>query len=638
MTGIHFRAKMRASKQKDSDQKWPYYFIFNRLHRSDPKLGKWGRFWACGLAVILLNGAGRAEIRVLALAAKNYGLNYFLMRDAFDRFGWSVTQTGVSEKIPACPSAGRNGIPPIFTDLPVARISNIDRYAAVVIPPGAGNFTPVPEPFQDLISSPEALNLIRKAVAGGRPVFATCSGSLVLAAAGVLRERRVVGALKFRERIEEAGAVFLGQDHPPVMDRGIVTSARGRYYNVPIAMAVATSIENAWKKRGEKTHGATPGLTPGDPNMGGEDLRWARTLGGARAEGGRALCRVSDGYFLTGYTFARGTGDSDILVVKTDRLGKPVWSRTYGGAGFEYGNACIAAPPGCLIVGYTTSRGAGSKDLYALRIDEDGKEIWSHSYGGESWDVGTAACAAENGGFYLCGFTHSFGEGEEDIYLIRIDDRGRRLWAKTYGGDRFEMANSIHRTRDGFLLIGASTGTFGRGNSDFYVVKSDLNGERLWAKSYGTRGPDGGFAYDWCSALHPTRDGGAILIGCSGADSLQDGALFRIDARGGEVWSRTFGRSAFYDYGIDAAVTEDGGVLAAGIAKQTIEGPALYENRIFLDKFDAGGKAVWKKTLGPAGRSRIEALVIDSDGAPLALGQTDAGGNGAFDVLLLKFR
>jgi putative intracellular protease/amidase len=367
--------------------------------------------------------SGKKGIRALYLVSKNYGLNYFLMRDVMDQYGWRVFQTGVLDSIPACPPVTQQlGIQPVLPDIPIMAIENLDEYDCLVIPPGAGNFNPVPDSFKDLLESPDALSLVKKAADTGLPVFAICSGSRVLAAADVVRGKRMVGSPRFVEEYLAAGADYVGNernDHPPVIDGNIITGTRGQYYNLANCEAIASLVEDRQKGR-IKGSSRKNFLRAQESSIFSGENGWAKTYGGLYAEGGRAVCCCPDGgYFITGYTFSHGTGDADLLVIKTDNKGNREWHQRLGGPGTEYGNACLCLPDGFLVTGYTTSFGSGGKDVYVIMLDKKGKEVWSKTFGGLSWDVGAAICESGDGNFFICGHTHSFGNGEEDVYLVK---------------------------------------------------------------------------------------------------------------------------------------------------------------------------------------------------------------------------
>ncbi len=581
---------------------------------------------------------GKEDVRALFLVSKNYGLNYFLMRDVMDQYGWRVIQTGVLDSIPACPPVTQQlGIQPVLPDFPILAIEDLDEYDCLVIPPGAGNFNPVPDAFQDLLESPQALDLVKKAVEKGLPVFAICSGSRVLAAADVVRGKKMVGSPRFVEEYQEAGAVYVGNernDHPPVIDGNIITGTRGQYYNVANCQAIASVLEDRQKGR-EKGSSRKNFISTQESSFVPNGDGWAKTYGGKEAEGCRAVCLCPDGgYLIVGYTFSQGTGDADVLVIKTDDEGNREWSRTYGGAGTEYGNACLCLQGGYLVTGYTSSFGSGGKDVYVIRLDNKGKEVWSKTLGGPSWDVGTALCESGDGNFYVCGYTHSFGKGEEDVYLAKIDKNGNRLWSKTFGGERLDVANSIFLAKDGGLLIGATSGSFSN-NTDFYLIRTDDQGKEIWSKTYAAEGARG-HAFDWCNAMAGTRDGGAILTGYSDNLDVMDVHVIKTDAEGNEIWSKSFGNKPFSDFGNAVLELEDGSFFVAGTTKSIVDNKEIYDNDVFLVKLDSSGNVLWEKSYGGSGTDWASAAAQNGEGDVVVAGYTNSTGSGFFDLLLLK--
>jgi len=577
-------------------------------------------------------------IHALLLVSKNYGLNYFLMRDFFDQFGWKVTHTGVSESITAYPPVHEQlGVHPITPDVSLSAIDSLEEYDCLVIPPGSGNYYPVPNAFGDLLESSAALSLIERAVQEGLAVFTICSGSRVLAAADVLRGKKMVGSPRFVDEYEAAGAIYLGNeqnDTPPVIDGNIVTGARGQYYNIANCQAIATVIESQNKRGGERSSPAEF-LHVKPASLETEVLIWAKTYGGSGADGARAVCLCPDkGFLITGYTFSHGAGDADVLVIRTDREGNMLWSRTYGGAGTEYGNGGICLADGYLVAGYTTSFGAGSKDVYLVRLDKDGREVWSKTYGGSSWDVGMAVCTTNDDHYIVCGYTHSFGKGEEDVYLIKTDRSGKEIWSKTYGGERLDMGNSVCLTDNAGFLIGATSGSFS-GNTDFLLIRTDAQGNELWTKSYGAAGPRG-HGFDWCNTMIADDEGGALLAGYTDCQDVMDIHVIKTDGEGKEMWSRTLGNKPFYDFGNAIRETVDGDFLVIGTTKSILKNENIYDNDIYLVRMDPQGNIVEEKTLSGSGMDWASSAVPTGNGDYVVAGHTSSSGSGFFDVLLLK--
>lgn len=582
----------------------------------------------------------KREIRMLMLASKNYGLNYFLMRDEFDRFGWKVIHTGVLDSITACPPVHQQlGIHPIIPDVSLSAIKDLRSYDCLIIPPGSGNYNPVPDSFADLLGSTQALDLIRNAVKGGIPVFAICSGSRVLAAADVIRGKRMVGAPRFKEEYKAAGAIYIGNeqnDHAPVIDGNIVTGTRGQYYNLANCQAIATAVENQQKEQGKRSSPAKFLSVHSAPFV--EDgVVWSKTYGGGQAEGCRSLCACPEGGFiLIGYTFSHGTGDSDVLAVKTDERGDIVWSRTFGGAGSEYGNGCLSTSDGYLVTGYTTSFGSGAKDVYLLKLDKKGKEVWSKTYGGMSWDEGVSVGETADGHYVICGYTHSFGKGEEDVYLIKTDSDGNILWSRTYGGERLDMGNSVCVTGDGGFLIGATSGSFSQ-NTDFLLIRTDADGQELWSKTYAAEGARG-HGFDWCNSVCLCRDGGALLTGYADCQDVMDIHVIKTDSEGRKVWSKSLGKKPFYDFGNEVCEIPSGDILVLGTTKSIVADRRIYNNDICLIRMDSEGNMLEEKIIGGPGSDWGSAVALTDNGDICVAGYTDSSGSGFFDILLLKIR
>jgi hypothetical protein len=584
---------------------------------------------------------GKEGVNALILAPQNLGANYYLMRDVIEEYGWDVAHTGVLDTIMPCPWFATHGeIYPLIPDVKLEEITDIKDYDCLIIPPSTGNAAPVPNSNSDLLESKEALMLIKRAAYYGLPVFSTCAGVRVLAAADVLRGKFIVGSPRFHDEYVAAGANYVGRprnDNPPTIDGNIITSARGQYYNYANVMAIATVLEGNQNRNNKKNISADH-ISANPVDFSQDGIVWAKTYGGPGADGGRAFCPTQDsGYLIVGYTFAPGSDNADMLAIKTDPGGNIEWSRLLGGAGTEYGNACSVVGDGYLILGYTTSFGSGSKDVYLVKLDEDGNELWSKTYGGNGWDVGTAICRAKNGGHYICGFTHSFGWGEEDIYLISIDKDGNEMWSKTYGGFRIDMANGVHSTPDGGCLISATSGSYSA-NTDFFLTKIDANGKQEWAQSYSATG-EHGHGFDWCKNSSPTEDGGYVLTGYSDCNDMMDVVVIKTDVTGNEQWLKSFGYKPFYDYGNSILQREDGGYISVGITKSmtepTIDSRKTYNNDIYLVGLDAGGDIIWERTVGGPGAEWANAMLSVRDGDLLLLGHTDSGVSGTLDVCLL---
>jgi hypothetical protein len=178
------------------------------------------------------------------------------------------------------------------------------------------------------------------------------------------------------------------------------------------------------------------------------------------------------------------------------------------------------------VAGYTDSFGAGSGDLFLIKTDANGNIIWAKTYGGTSYDEAYSVQQTSDGGYILAGLTSSFGAGS-DVFLIKTDANGNISWAKTFGGTSYDYAYSVQQTSDGGYIMAGGTSSFGAGG-DILLIKTDANGNIIWAKTYG--GTYGDKAY----FVQQTSDGGYIVVGWTesfGAGSV-DIFLIKTDANG----------------------------------------------------------------------------------------------------------
>lgn len=477
------------------------------------------------------------------------------------------------------------------------------------------------------------LALIHAAVEKGLVVHAQCTGVRVLTAADVLQGKTVTGKGP-AEEYAAAGATLLPGQPYPVTDGTIVTAQRGLYYSVNIVEAIAAALESAQPTGAAKEPAGRPQTSQAEE----EGAIWSRAFGGPSSEGGRAIAPTSDGgYVVAGYTTSYGAGQSDVYLLKLDEQGQALWAQTLGGPGWEYGYAVVEADDGGYVVtGYTTSSGAGSRDLYLVKTDAQGSEIWSRAFGGPGVDVGYALVATSDGGCLVAGYTQSFGAGETDVYLLKTDAQGNELWSRAIGGPGPDTGRGVIETGDGGYAIVGATGSYGSGNRDVYLVRTDAGGNTLWEKTYG----HGATHYDWGSGIHQAGDGGFVLVGHTDAASsgatqggeLMDVYLIRTDALGEEIWSTSLGKGRFYDFGYAVLEADSGDLVVAGATKSSLSG----KNDLYLARVDADGEQIWERTYGGAGSDGGSALVEAARGELLVVGHTEACGAGRYDLYVLR--
>ena len=353
-----------------------------------------------------------------------------------------------------------------------------------------------------------------------------------------------------------------------------------------------------------------------------------KTFGGDSLDIGYSVQQTSDGeYIITGSTGSYGNGDSDVYLLKTDANGDSLWAKTFGGANQDFGSSLeLTLDEGYIIVGRTTY-GNGDKDVYLIKTDANGDSLWTKTYGGSSVDFGLFVVQTLDSGYIITGTTESFGNGGRDIYLIKTDANGDSLWTTTFGGSVFDVGNCVQQTTDGGYIIIGGTNSFGNGDRDTYLIKTDEDGVEQWNQTFG------GTAYDVGNSVQQTTDGGYIITGRTGSygSGDKDVYLIKTDEDGVEQWNQTFGGIAF-DLGTSVKQTPDEGYIISGGTNSFGNGG----RDVYLIKTDDNGTELWNKAFGGSSDDIANSLQLTSDGGYIIIGFTEHSGNGDRDLLLVK--
>jgi len=208
---------------------------------------------------------------------------------------------------------------------------------------------------------------------------------------------------------------------------------------------------------------------------------------------------------------------------------------------------------------------------------------WWKTYGGESHDYGNCVRQLEDGGYIVTGATYSFSKGEYDLWLLRMDENGDTIWTRTYGGTKRDWGNSVQPTPDGGYIITGTTASFGAGNYDLWLIKTDSDGDTVWTRTYGGKNIDRG------NSIQSTLDGAYIITG-STEEILPYSYpkylwVLKIDSLGDTLWTKMY---YGYNEGFYVQQTSDNGYIIAG-ERQTVMG----ERDLWLLKTDELGDSLW---------------------------------------------
>lgn len=354
-------------------------------------------------------------------------------------------------------------------------------------------------------------------------------------------------------------------------------------------------------------------------------ITFQKTYGGLQEEDSYSIIQTADGGFIiAGSTRSYGAGNFDYYIIRTEPDGDTVWTKTFGGTGYDKAQDIIKTDDtSYLIGGYTTSFGIGQGDIYLIKINDDGDTLWTKTIGTENNDHIKKVIKSSDGGFIIAGDIESYGQYK--YYLVKTDSNGDTLWTKSYD---YGTANSVDQTSDGGYILIVLPYSTTQARYDFQLVKTDFQGNIMWTKYFG--GPDVEVGY----AVEQTTDGGYILVGRT--DSYGNGSsdfyIMKTSADGDSLWARTYGGTST-DRAFTALQTSDGGYIIGGY---TASFNVDYFD-FYLVRTDGNGDTIWTRTYGGNWQEEIYDIEETMDGGFAAIGYTYSFGAGNYpDIYLVK--
>jgi len=334
-------------------------------------------------------------------------------------------------------------------------------------------------------------------------------------------------------------------------------------------------------------------------------VEWSKTFGGKKYDAATHHIQTIDGgYAIIGSTSSLGPRGQNFWLVKTNRNGTIDWNKAYGGKGDDFAYAIIQTDDfGFVIAGATTSFDTrGDFDFLLIKTNSTGDVEWYNTYGGLFDDHATALVKTIDDGYAVAGVTNT-SDGGNDFLLIKIDSKGIIEWSKTYGGVGEEKAWSLIQTQDNGFAISGSTTSYGSGSSGSWLVKTDQNGTMQWNKTFGGKDEDS------TQAIIQTSDGGFAIAGetRSFGSGNYDFWLVKTDQNGTMQWNRTFGGKD-EDSARAIIQTTDGGYLLGGFSEQ------MFYYDFFLVKTNPHGYMQWSKNFSFGTDEKAYSLIQTTDG------------------------
>lgn len=279
---------------------------------------------------------------------------------------------------------------------------------------------------------------------------------------------------------------------------------------------------------------------------------------------------------------------------------------------------------GYVAIGFEET-GVNNYDFFLFKVNENGDTLWAKTFGGPMNDWGFTVHETSDHGFILMGTTISFGAGNIDALLVKTDSTGNVTWSKSYGGPEEDHGRNAIQTSDGGFLLAGQTFSFGALFGDAFLIKTDAAGDTLWTKMYG--GSQGDAAW----SMVETSQHAYVILGATNSFGFFSPAaiyLAAADQNGNFAWTKTFSDSTTHG-GFVIDKTSDGGFIISGDAANGGEDA-------YLLKLDSLGDMEWNKTYGKSYSDLAYTCRETNDHGFILTGLTTNPSTTFTDLLIIK--
>jgi S-layer homology domain len=351
---------------------------------------------------------------------------------------------------------------------------------------------------------------------------------------------------------------------------------------------------------------------------------WARTYGASENETVSSFVQTSDsGFMVAGVTNSMGAGANDLLLIKLNSLGSIQWQKTIGGGAADYSPAVLENADGTFIIAATAiSFGNGSQDIWVIKLNATGNILWQKIYQTTSNEVAVSIAQDATGGYLIGGAV--FSSGVPHALLVKIDGLGAVQWQKTYGGTGADYISSVKRFGNDYIICGY-TASWGHGGYDFWMFRVNATGTVVWQKTYG------GALNDMAIDFEPAGSTGYLVVGSteSFATNGSDFWIIKINTIGDLVWQKHY--HAGYGDRLYSIKTTGSNFVATG--RTDLFGTEYWD--LVVMQLDGNGGLVWQKMYGGVDNDSGYSMIVLADSSLMVAGYTDSFGMGNSDIWLL---
>ena len=344
---------------------------------------------------------------------------------------------------------------------------------------------------------------------------------------------------------------------------------------------------------------------------------WEKVYGGENDDIAHDIVALENGQSaIVGTCKSFAAKQSDICVSRMSAEGQMLWTILLGGKKQDEGRAITRGADGNLFV-LGTSKSLSKnydRDIYVANVTLEGKLVWERAIGGERDEQAGGIAGLDDGSVMIVGDTESFGNRYRDVYIAKLSKEGKTLFARTVGGKKTDEAHDLTRLSDGNLALVGMREV--RNNyEEFFVMKLDQNGNQLWAKTFGE------YDDDSLESVTPTADGGMVAVGKtrSYGSEQTDLTVMKLSKDGKVLWHKIYGFK-YYEYGTAITSTKEGGFMLSGGTSTLGKG----SHSVYMLALDNNGALLWSHVYGDKNRDISHGIARMSDGTVISVGESDS--------------
>ncbi len=357
------------------------------------------------------------------------------------------------------------------------------------------------------------------------------------------------------------------------------------------------------------------------------DTLWTKKFGGAGIDLGNEIIQTSDGGFaVAGYTTSFDVVQRDAYVVRLDTLGNIIWQKTYGGNLLEQAYSIKQSLDGGFII--SAFRYGLTSNLWLIKTNANGDTSWTKNIGYDENDFGTNLQLTDDGGLLVVGYTDSdiISNGDRDVWLLKFDSTGNQLWEKTFGGESADEGFKLLKLDDGNLIIAGYSESFSGGDRDGWIVKTSSSGNFIWSNSFG------GGSYDEFTAAAEDEEGNLYFTGTTESSGDRNLWVVKTDSGGNLIFTKSYGGSQ-WEWGHDIKRTSDGNFIVTGFSQSN----STFLRQLWLLKIDEQGDTLWTNLFTSVNGSEGSSVIQTPDNGFAVTGSAGSTSTST-DVWVIRLR